>query len=767
MTDFDTIQYCINNSIPCFTFPMDFHKKPNISWTKIDKHNFVTYISSEDNGFAIKTGDKYIMVDFDIKENPPDHILELLMANCSAIEKTPGGYHFWYLNDTRTKHFTSKAGIYWDNINISGLDIRAEKGIAYTHPSQYTGADGKPKRYIWIHGNLSCASPIPSIILEHISCDRQEKISERSTIAGDPETNSVSGTTISTQDDIITILGGLSSHRIDNYQSWLSVGMALKNSDYPCELWDEWSRKSTKYKLGVCQNKWRTFGLSERPLTKASLYQWLKVDNYPLFVSLQSANREIEGAFRFGTNAHVADAFYKINPTKYVFSSTEGWYVLQENNTWFQVGSTEANRIPNLFNDIRNDCCDVMYDILKNLSKGREEDSVLHKAFADTLKKIHSSSFLKGVIAFLPGLYYCKDVEKLFNQKRHLFAFTNGVYDMKVMEFRPIEPSDYITVTCGYDYREALEGEKEMVLTFMKTIQPNSDVMNYLLQALSSTLEGENRAETFHALTGMGANGKSCLMDLCQITFGDYYRTIGVSYLTKEDDGKDRPLPDLVAAQWARMLVASEPEEKDRFQVAMLKLIAGGDEIGCRGMYGKVVHKFVPQFKLWIMSNDMPRLSKYDQGIERRMRCLHFPTRFVMTPRAENERIRDDGLKGRIKSEEGWKYGFLALLLEAFSKVRGNSLELPEEVRKFTEDYMLKNNPVGAWLRKHYEITGHREDYIKKGDLYDAFKESYGGDKSRNGFYDDVLKCNILEKKTETTRVFIGLRKREKIIDEE
>jgi hypothetical protein len=164
--------------------------------------------------------------------------------------------------------------------------------------------------------------------------------------------------------------------------------MALKNSDYPCELWDEWSRKSAKYRLGLCQSKWRTFGFSERPLTKASLYQWLKMDNYSLFVSLQSANREINGAFSYGTNAHVADAFYKINPTKYVFSSIEGWYVLQENNTWFQVGSTEASKIPSLFNNIRDDCCDVMYDILKNLPKGKEDNDILRKSFADTLKKI-------------------------------------------------------------------------------------------------------------------------------------------------------------------------------------------------------------------------------------------------------------------------------------------------------------------------------------------------------------------------------------------
>jgi hypothetical protein len=70
---------------------MDFHKKASVKWSDINKENFVKHISRDDNGFAIKTGEKYIMVDLDLKESPPDYIHELLMANCSAIEKTPGG----------------------------------------------------------------------------------------------------------------------------------------------------------------------------------------------------------------------------------------------------------------------------------------------------------------------------------------------------------------------------------------------------------------------------------------------------------------------------------------------------------------------------------------------------------------------------------------------------------------------------------------------------------------------------------------------------
>jgi putative DNA primase/helicase len=377
------------------------------------------------------------------------------------------------------------------------------------------------------------------------------------------------------------------------------------------------------------------------------------------------------------------------------------------------------------------------------------------------MKKISSSSFIKGALAFLPGKYLDTKADKLFNERRDLFAFTNGVLDMASGEFREIEATDYITVTCGYDYREFSSEEKALVMDFMAAVFPSPAVLDYMLAALATTLEGYNRSETFHALTGLGANGKSCLMDLCKVVFGDYFRTISITYFTKDDEGKDRPLPDLVAARYARMLVASEPEERDKLMVAFLKIITGNDEISCRGMYGKTVIKYIPQFKLWIMANDMPKLSKFDQGIERRMRCVHFPTRFVTVPRQDNERLRDDTLKEKIKDDPAWRYGLLGLLIDAARANRGVPLCMPKEVRDFTDAYMLENNPVGAWLREHYELTGHRDDIIQKTELYNIFLMEAGVSKTHKMFTEDLVKCNIIEKTLKGKHYYYGLRRKE------
>jgi hypothetical protein len=146
------------------------------------------------------------------------------------------------------------------------------------------------------------------------------------------------------------------------------------------------------------------------------------------------------------------------------------------------------------------------------------------------------------------------------------------------------------------------------------------------------------------------------------------------------------------------------------------------------------------------------------------MRCVHFPIRFVHEPVAENERKRDEGLKGKIMTEEAWRYGFLGLLLDAFGRAREDEVEsglaMPAEVREFTEAYMLENNPVGAWLRTNFELTGRREDCVPKIDLLQEFVAGTGVSKTAKGFSEDMVKCNVGSKKLDGKAYYFGLKRK-------
>ncbi len=57
-----------------------------------------------------------------------------------------------------------------------------------------------------------------------------------------------------------------------DYQTWLSIGMALKSSGYDVSVWDAWSaRDGARYHKGECEQKWRGFHGSDHPVTAGTI----------------------------------------------------------------------------------------------------------------------------------------------------------------------------------------------------------------------------------------------------------------------------------------------------------------------------------------------------------------------------------------------------------------------------------------------------------------------------------------------------------------
>ena len=104
---------------------------------------------------------------------------------------------------------------------------------------------------------------------------------------------------------------------------------------------------------------------------------------------------------------------------------------------------------------------------------------------------------------------------------------------------------------------------------------------------------------------------------------------------------------------------------------------------------------------------------------------------------------------------KGWRFGLLGLLLDAARNT--GKLVMPEEVRECTDTYMLENNPVGAWLRQHYDMTGRRDDTVQKTELYRAFLEDTGIHKTQKAFSDDMVKCNVQTRKSDGIWYYYGI----------
>lgn len=61
-----------------------------------------------------------------------------------------------------------------------------------------------------------------------------------------------------TGDVDISILDHINPDTLD-YEDWLRVGFACKTAGLPCEVWDAWSRRGSRYQEQECEKRWNGF----------------------------------------------------------------------------------------------------------------------------------------------------------------------------------------------------------------------------------------------------------------------------------------------------------------------------------------------------------------------------------------------------------------------------------------------------------------------------------------------------------------------------
>ena len=176
-------------------------------------------------------------------------------------------------------------------------------------------------------------------------------------------------------------------------------------------------------------------------------------------------------------------------------------------------------------------------------------------------------------------------------------------------------------------------------MNFMKQILPNQKVRQYVLKHFATCLSGYTRSEKFHIWTGSGGNGKSKLIELFEDIMGDYATGLPVTLITQKRKNNGAPDPSLATTQGVRFCSIQEPGDKAEINVGIMKELTGGDKIKARELY-KMPIEFKPQFKLVLCCNKLPKLPPDDGGTWRRVRVIHFGSRFVDNPNPDNKNVK-------------------------------------------------------------------------------------------------------------------------------
>ena len=529
------------------------------------------------------------------------------------------------------------------------------------------------------------------------------------------------------QATIVKVLEALPSSVSNSYNEWVSVGMACFNEDIPMEYWDKWSATSPKYRKGDCATKWRTF--KKGNITQAYLWSLLKKHNPTAFKELLGERKDFQKLIENPSHYAVAEYFYNNRPNDYLYDTNAGWFGVMPTNIWENPKGkshppTIKNKIVRVLNAERLQLEGTilkkkMEATARNDSEAVESLDKITKKCLEFKDKIENDSFQKGLISFLSSFYaeqsqllmLSKGVKEtdgvigVFDTNPNIWAFSDCLYDFTLKDFRPIDPTDYITITCGFPRPKSNPAVRAKMMETFKGIWENTEPMDYMLTLLSACLCGTRNMEVFAILTGRGGNGKGLLWEVVQRTFGGYYYQLPKQSLTKAVDSATAATPDIANLRGMRCVGTTEPEAEERLQEGTIKAFTGGDLLTGRPLYGQPF-TFKPQFGIFIQCNNIPVFNGITKGGVRRNRVIPFPFNFVAEPKLSYERVGDPHIKNVLCRSDEWRDEFFNILLDYYPKAAGKQIDqikTPAIVKERTDEYLEDNNRVGVWWADNYE----------------------------------------------------------------
>ncbi|MGB9798533.1 MAG: phage/plasmid primase, P4 family [Thermanaerothrix sp.] len=273
-----------------------------------------------------------------------------------------------------------------------------------------------------------------------------------------------------------------------------------------------------------------------------------------------------------------------------------------------------------------------------------------------------------------------------FDQKPLLLAVKNGVIDLETGDFREGQPEDYLTQCAGTHYDPQAKAPRwEQFLR--ELFLDDQETITFIQRAVGYTLTGLTREQVFFFCHGArGLNGKSTLLDTLRAALGDYAKSTSFSTFTT-DPNKGGHQESLMALEGARLVVAVETSTVGTLNEAVLKLVTGQDPVtGSR----KHEHErtYMPQFKLWLAANDLPKVRDVSPAFWRRVVLIPFLARFE----GQNQ---DKNLRAKLQAELP---GILNWALEGCLAYQREGLNPPPQCVQAAEAWRADSDPLADFL---------------------------------------------------------------------
>ena len=520
-------------------------------------------------------------------------------------------------------------------------------------------------------------------------------------------------------EEVTALVGLFSQSRADDYNSWLEVGMCLHNID-KCylPLWEEFSKKSSKYEKGVCETNWD--GFKNGYWSIGSLHWWGKEDSpkeYAEFMIKQTDPMVMESIKNdiSGTSYDVAKVVHQRFRWEFVCASIQynQWYYFDDIR-WNPLDKGVVLR-ESLSNAIFKQYCRVSSYLMDlaaetpNTDDKEKPNGPLDKAKKCTslAKKLRTRKFKLDVMADCADLFLDDKFLDNIDEHHYLLGFNDGVLDLETLTPRKARPSDFITKSTRMHMplndNCVEDADIKLIEKVIEQILPDPEVREYFMMWAASCLDGHAQ-QMFMICTGNGSNGKSLLLGFLKDTLGEYSCTFPVSLITNKRAQSNSATPEIARTRGCRLGICQEPESNAVLNGGLIKELTGKDEILSRELY-KAPVAIKPQLQIVMMCNDLPKVNDTDGGIWRRIVVVPFDSKFTDDPellKRQNHFPRDDHLDENLSK---CRPAFIVLLMRYYKKYKNNGRKLnaPDKVKVQTNKYKCSSDVYAEFLTERLE----------------------------------------------------------------
>lgn len=350
--------------------------------------------------------------------------------------------------------------------------------------------------------------------------------------------------------------------------------------------------------------------------------------------------------------------------------------------------------------------------------------------------------------------------QKELDRNPNLFNCQNGTLDLATFRFHGHDPADLLTKISGVKYAPGVRCARwEQFIS--EVMQDDDFAAIYLQKALGYGLTGEAPEECFFILYGPTTrNGKSTLMETYMKMIGDYGRTSSAKAIARKDRvDSNAPSEEIARLAGSRVVNIPEPDKQLILSTALVKTLTGRDTVTARYLHENSF-EFKPQFKLFINTNYLPRITDVSVFSSGRVKVIPFERHF-------SEEEQDKELK-KVLTQRNSLSGILNWCLDGLKLMRERGLEMPPRVRAAVEEYRHSSDKTARFMEDELEAGPELE--VRTADAYARYRSWC----SENGHYPegmpsfraDLEKHNVLIHRKrpkaggENTSMLLGYRLR-------